>query len=52
MHRNINEHNCFVTSFVQSHNLVNAAYFDADDSTASVATWTESKVGTATDWYS
>ena len=47
----INDVNCFVSSIVQSQNLVNAAHYDVDDSTASIATWTKSISGGATDWY-
>ena len=47
----MNDVNCFVSSIVQSHNLVNAAHYDIGDSTASIATWTKSRSGGATDWY-
>ena len=36
---------------MQSHNLVNAAHFDVDDSAASIATWIKPIIGSATDWY-
>lgn len=43
--------NSFVSSIVQSEDLVNAAHYDVADTTVSIATWTELDIGIASDWY-
>ena len=50
-HGNMGNEKCFVSSIVQSQNLVNAGHYDSDDTTVSIATWTESKKGMNNDWY-
>ena len=42
---------CFVSSIVQSQDLINAAHIDINDKSESISTWTEKCVGTAKDWY-
>ena len=51
VHGQMNDANFLVSSIVQSHNLVNVAHFDVDDSAASITTWTKPIIGSATDWY-
>ena len=45
------DENMFVSSIVQSTNLVNPAHIDVNDKTECISTWTESNIDTATDWY-
>ena len=41
----------FVSSIVQSEDLINAAHNDIADTTVSIATWIELEIGIASDWY-
>ena len=41
----------FVSTIVQSHDLVNSAHYDCDDATISIATWTEQIVYKERKWF-
>ena len=51
VHGNMNNINGFVSSIVQSEDLVNTAHLDVDDGTESIATWTELEMGKSREWY-
>ena len=51
LHGQMNDKNFFTSAIVQSQNLVNAAHYDVDDKTMSIATWTELDIGKAINWY-
>ena len=48
---NFNQKNSFVSSLVQSEDLVNAGHLDINDSSVSMSTWTELQIGVARKWY-
>ena len=50
-HGYIDNENGFVSSIVQSIDIVNATHIDLNDSTESIVRWTESKLGEAKGWY-
>ena len=50
-HSGIIDRKSFVTSIVQSMDLVNSAHIDVNDSTESISTWTESNIYNADNWY-
>ena len=41
----------FVSSIIQSRNLSNAAHIDPEDLGLSISTFTESRIGSAREWY-
>ena len=44
------DRNSFVTSIVQSMDLVNSAHVDVNDASESISTWTESNIDNADNW--
>ena len=51
LHGQMNCTGFFASSVVQSEDLTNAGHYDIDDSTCSITTWTERKIGQANGWY-
>ena len=51
LHGQMGDANYFVSTIVQSQNLVNAVHYDIDDITQSIAIWTELNTGKAKEWY-
>ena len=49
--RGMCNNNFFVSSIVQSTDLVNAAHIDINDATECISTWTETDIGTSNNWY-
>ena len=50
-HQKMSDNKFFVSSIVQSHNLINASHVDFADKSPSIATFTEQSIGSSSEWY-
>lgn len=51
VHEKLCNNKFFVSSIIQSRNLINAAHIDNTDSSPSISTWTEPTIDSCSEWY-